>query len=381
MKFSCLTFILASVVATGLAGETIQRAPLYRGITDVVRSEAQPEGSRYLAFPSVLEVSPGVLWVAYKAGASHATDAGAGIEIVRHDLATGRTELLQRLNPESPKLFQMGELARLPDGTIGLYLDVHHVGDDNRHYRTGAESYRWDEGKKSFIGPERMAPIGGVTYGYPLDFTTKGDTTWQLIMSFGYLAGGRWSVDVVRSKDAGKSWQFIRNLSQEFGDLRINESAVVPHGDGFIVTTRGYDGHERLHRVDGQFKVQQQVDLTERYDFINRYIGRPRLFMRDGKGYIIGRNWTRPLDAPAERGGTPGAMKLSLFRFDPKTLAVEAHTVLDNVEEANVTDGYYAVPVFSERNGETILHAITYKAFNKQPPDIVRLDYRWEEVK
>ncbi len=375
------TLLLAALLTFTAAGEVPTRLPQHRGMVAVVRSAEQPEGLQYLAFPAVLMVEPDVIWVSYKAGRGHASDPGAPQEIVEHHLRTGETRLLQRLEPVAPKLYQMAEMVRFPDGNVALYLDVQAIGHDRRHYRTGVEEFRWDAARRQFVGPQMLKPIAGVTYGYPFDFVTRNATTWQLIMAFGYLPGGRWSVDAIRSDDAGKSWSFVRNLSEEFGDLRLNESGFIAHGDEFIVTTRGYDSRERLHRVDRDFRVLKQVDLTETYPFINSYVGRPRLFSRDGKGYLIGRNWTLPLDAPAERGGTPGAMKLSLFRFDLETLEIESHVVLDNDEEANVTDAYYAVPVFSNQDGRTMLHVITYKGLNRQAPDIVRLDYRWDEVK
>ena len=344
----------------------------------LVSASTQPPEFRYTAFPSLLRTGADEVWIAFKAGRSHATDAGAAMEVVRHTLSNGATKLLQRLGAPAPKIYQMGELTQLPDGQIALYLDVQAVGWDARHYRSGAEVIRWDPTRGAFGHPEALAPIGGVLYGYPLDFISEGRTTWQLIMAFGYhLPGGRWSVDAVRSEDSGRSWTLVRNLSTEFGGLKINESGLVRHGDGFIVTTRGYDGIARLHRTDREFHVRQQVELSGKHPLINNIIGRPRVFVRDGNGYLIGRNWTRP------KGSGPGAnpMQLCLIRFDPETLAVTSVVVLDNAENNNVTDGYYAVTTFTGAGPETLLHVFTYKALGGKPPDIVRFDYRWAEVK
>ena len=55
--------------------------------------------------------------------------------------------------------------------------------------------------------------------------------------------------------------------------------------------------------------------------------------------------------------------------------------MLDNADQKNVTDGYYAVTEFSGEGAQAILHVITYKAMSGQPPDIVRFDYRWSDVK
>jgi hypothetical protein len=348
----------------------------------LVRAATQPAEFRYTAFPSILQLGPDEVWIAYKVGRSHATDAGAAIEVARHELASGRTTLLQRMVAPDPKLYQMGELVRFPDQSIGLYIDVQSVGWDSRHYRAGAVTFRWDAARQTFAGPEPFPIVGGVLYGYPLDFASEGRTTWQLIMAFGYhLPGGRWSVDALRSDDSGRSWRFVRNLTEEFGGIRGNESGFVRHGDGFIVTTRGYDRVERLHRTDKDFKVRHQVDLTGKYPFINSYVGRPRVFVRDGHGYMIGRNWTRPTGTAAEKGAAASEMQLCLIRFDPDTLAVSSCVILDNADHQRVTDGYYAVTAFSGAGAATRLHVITYKALKGAPPDIVRFDYRWADVK
>jgi hypothetical protein len=344
----------------------------------LVSAATQPAAYRYAAFPTLLRTGPDEVWLAYKAGRSHATDVGAAIEVVRHTLSTGQTALIQRLPAPEPKLYQMGELARMPDGTVLLAIDVQEVGWDGRHYRAGAEVFRWDQDRKQFAGPTPLGPVDGVLYGYPLEFVTEGHTAWQLIMAFGYhQPAGRWSVDVLRSDDSGGAWRRVRNLTEEFGGIRANESGFIRHGDGFIVATRGYDGIARLHRTDGDFRVLRQIELSGKHSFINNIIGRPRLFVRDGGGYVLGRNWTRAKGS----GTTASAMQLSLIRFDPVTLAVTGCTVLDNADHGNVTDGYYAVSTFTREGATTRFHVFTYKALDRKPPEIVRFDYQWEDVK
>ncbi|MSU48906.1 MAG: hypothetical protein EXS37_07440 [Opitutus sp.] len=362
------------------AAESLVRTATRTGEFVLVAPASQPTEYRYTAFPTLLRVGPDAVWVAYKAGRSHATDAGAAIEVVAHTLSTGETKLIQRLPAPPPKLYQMGELTRLPDGTVAIYVDVQAVGWDGRHYRAGAEVFRWNTTRAAFDAPTLLEPVNGVRYGYPLDFISEGKTTWQLIMAFGYMQGGRWSVDALRSDDAGRSWNFVRNLTDGFGGIRANESGFVRHGDGFIVTTRGYDGIERLHRTDGEFRVRHQVVLTGKYPFINSHIGRPRIFGRGGQGYLIGRNRTQPGGkAVTEAGASP--MQLCLLRFDLETLAITSCVVLDNAENQNVTDGYYAVTAFSGAGATERFHVITYKAIAGQPPGIVRFDYRWDAVK
>ena len=114
--------------------------------------------------------------------------------------------------------------------------------------------------------------------------------------------------------------------------------------------------------------------------------GRPRLFERDGGFYLMGRNWDKP---PTNRGTVlgynqkklrqPGTtlMKLSLFRFGPVTLAISKHVILDNAEEENVIDGYYAVPYWQERRGttyfNTIIYITPYQPESRHPSTRVRL--------
>src|SRR5687767_7175264 len=140
---------------------------------------SQPAEYRYLAFPSLLRVGPDEVWIAYKAGRSHATDAGAAIEVIRHTLSTGATKLVQRLSAQTPKLYQIAELVRFPDGTIAMYIDVQSVGWDNRHYRSGAEVSRWSDVRQAFDTPVPLGLVNGLLYGYPLDFISEGQTTWQ----------------------------------------------------------------------------------------------------------------------------------------------------------------------------------------------------------
>ena len=383
MRCATTLLVFCSCWGTGLeAAAPTVRVAKKQAESVLVSAGAQPQEFRYTAFPSLLQTQPDEVWVAYKVGRSHATDAGAGIEVVRHVLSTGKTTLLQRMIAPAPELYQMGELARFPDGAIGLYIDVQSVGWDGRHYRAGATSFHWNGARGAFGGPTQLAPIEGVLYGYPFDFINDGKTTWQLIMAFGYhLPGGRWSVDAVRSDDNGQSWRFVRNLTEEFGGIRANESGFVRHGDGFIVTTRGYDRIARLHRTDREFKVRHQSDLTGKYPFINSYVGRPRVFIRDGHGYLIGRNWTRPNARAGEKSESPSEMQLCLIRFDPETLAVTSCVILDNAEYERVTDGYYAVVAFSGEGDSERMHVFTYKALKSAPPDIVRFDFRWADVR
>jgi hypothetical protein len=356
------------------AVEIVERLPNHRSQVYIARSDEQPADFRYLAFPSVLVMAPDEIWVAYKAGRSHAHDVGAAIVVASHRLSTGATKVLQVLKPPAGEIYQNVELGRLADGAVTVNIDVQRSGrpKENAVFRKGAVTFRWHPEQRVFTGPVAFAAINGVLYGYPFDFVTEGKTTWQLNMTFEYLPGGRRSVDVLRSDNNGATWSFVRNLSQEFGNIRSNESGFMRYQDGFIVVTRTYGHHLLLHRTDREFRPKLQADLTELYPFVNSPTGRPRVYTRDGNGYIISRNRVRAANKH---------MQLSLFRFDRDTLAVTGHVVLDNREDAVVGDGYYAVPVWAERDGRTWLHVVTYTGRGSPSPQIVRFDYLWDEIK
>jgi hypothetical protein len=144
----------------------------------------------------------------------------------------------------------------------------------------------------------------------------------------------------------------------------------MTHGDGFIVTARGYDNRHWLLRTDAEFHVRQKADLNAANDLITSHIGRPRLFARDGGSYLLGRNWIEK-----------DVMQLAMFKFDPQTLAITKHVVLDNAEKLRVADGYYAQAYWVEKEGRTRFHVITYKRGTEKNASIVRLDFAWEAVK
>ena len=250
------------------------------------------------------------------------------------------------------------------------------------------------DGGRTFGPLVRFGEVDGIEFGYPFGSVVEGGTTWMIVMTFSHLPGGysviekyphAGQVAIIRSDDNGLSWMMVRNLTREFGDVPINESFFVRCADGFLVVTRGYDQQCRLHRTDGKFKVQQQVSLTEKYAFIERYVGRPRLFDRDGGTYLIGRNWTGSTAQVDRRDdgkpNSPKAMKMCLFRLDPETLQVVSYAVLDNAEAANVTDGYYPAPYWLDREGETFLRVVDYKSVDRRPPEIVEFEFRWTEIR
>lgn len=374
--------------------------PYYKYVQTLVPS-AGLDDKNYLMVPVLLRVSESDLLVGYKRGYSHYNDREADFEILHLNPVTQRVSP-DKIDLHQPELnFQNGEFARFANGEIACYLDVQASGTHDKKpqaVRLGVLQYRSRDGGPTFHDAGKLGLVDGVEYGYVFDAITSGQTTWLLAMTFGNLPGGKsvpdslphhaGSVDVIRSVDNGKSWHLVKSLSHAFGNIAINESSFVQYKDGFLVAARGYDNRQWLSQTDGDFNLRKQVELNSIYPFIRSYIGRPRLFGQDGHFYLLGRNWTSPGsmrpygdNQQSARIAKNSPMKLSLFRVDPETLGITKHTILDNAENENVVDGYYAMPYWQNRKGHPYLNIITYKRSFNRLPDIVRLEFDWDEVK
>jgi hypothetical protein len=280
---------------------------------------------------------------------------------------------------------QMGEWVRFPNGDIANYIDAQRPTAPSR---IGLRFVRSQDGGHNFGPVERVGKIDGVEYGYAFESITRDQSTWMLVMTFANLDGGGepvfgagsqpGTVDVIRSDDNGTNWRFVANITRELGGAPINESSFVPYGDGFLVAARGYDRQQWLLRTDSDFKLLHRVDLASTHPFIRSSLGRPRVFTHDGGWYLLARNTLEPGATVAE-GVKGNPMRLSLFEFDPLSLMITRHFVLDNAEGENVADGYYAVPYWHERDGKEYLSVITYKRLNASGPDLIRLEFDWSE--
>lgn len=344
----------------------IPATPQFR-IEETLISYRGTESQDYLAFPAVVSSGDQEILISYKRGESHARDPGAVLEIIRFDLENGRVtqDPIQVGMPDA--IMQMGEWVRFPDGSLASYIDVQKIDENGQHYRTGLMRTVSHDNGKTFSDLEAVGVIDGIEYGYLFDTATIGNRVYALIMTFEYLTGGRRTVDALYTDDNGSTWNFINNLSQEFGNIRINESSLIPYEQGFLVATRGYDDKQRLHRVDINFNVIKEADLTANTPSMASYLGRPRIFTHEDNYFLIGRNWRAPYrEIPMEQ---------SLVRFDPENLTVEKQFSTDNVGRGKVTDGYYPCPVIVETSKQTLLNVFDYKALLGNPPDIVRFQF------
>lgn len=379
VAFRSVVFLLCTSLALA-AGAGVVR-PVKPVTESVILASAALDDWRYLAFPALHDAGDEIL-VSYKRARSHAQDAGAALELARLEPSTGRVTARTTLARVPGEIMQMGEWVRFPNGDLVSYIDAQRPGTATT--RTGLLAVRSTDGGRTFGPPERVGVVDGVEYGYAFDRIVEGPTVWMLAMTFANLPGGKsvfagrpmaGSVDVLRSDDNGRSWHRVRALSREFGDVPINESAFTRWGDGFLVTTRGYDNRQRLHLTDGAFRLVRQVDLTAAHSFMQTFVGRPRLLVRDGVAYLLGRNVTRP---PTEK---VRPMQLCLLRLEVATLAATECVVLDNADLAPVTDGYYAMSYFRPDAAGEQFHIVTYRGRAGAAPDLVHLAFRWSDLK
>ena len=377
-----LIFALGASLAS--AAEPALRVPPFK-VTEIVVESAVRDGRvRYPAFPALLPLEDGRVLLTYKDGHGHTHDPGAEVNTLEVDLSRGTSREGVRFTPPEPLLFQCAEPVRFADGRVALFFDTQFIGPEPRHYRAPMRWTTSADNGRTFAAPAVFPVVDGTGYGYPQEGLTIGGTTYLMVMSFGYLAGGHWSMDILRTEDSGATWSRVRDLAQELNVPGFNEGAMLPHGDGFLIASRSYDGIARLHEVDASFRLRRQVNLTDESPWINGYIGRPR-WLRHGENiYLLGRNWTQPAPAPVRRSGDnplgfPPAQQLCLFRIDPGTLRPVTGWILDNAENAPVTDGYYAVAATSGAAADEKLHLFTYKALGGGPPSLIRLEFRWSD--
>lgn len=333
------------------------------------------EQPRYYAFPTLVQRRDGTILIAYKNGVKHMLDPEASLDTLILDPASGAIVSRQTVDRTPGWIHQNPELVRMPDGSLFLYDDIQKPGRTKA--RTGLRVYRSTDEGATFRDEGWFPQVGEFGIGYTFDdavMESSGSpedgtrSVVMLAMSFPELAGGRRAVHAVRTDDYGRSWTFIRNLNEEFS-FAFNESSLLPFAEGFVIVARGDDQTTRAYRTDHAFRRIAERDLSAQHESID-YIGRPKLFVRDGQTFLLCRNI-----AKGEKAGT-----LRLYRFDPATLAVGASVQLDENEYA-AGHSYYAECFMTESAGRPMFHVITYvPTAVADMPDIVWLSYDWREL-
>lgn len=340
------------------------------------------EGKNYLAFPAVLRLSDEKVLITFKRGTSHGSDREADCDALVFNTVTNRVTDHFRLGSIPAKKFQLTVPMKTADGAIRLYTDMQNQGQDNKNYREGMHYSTLKADGRSTEEWKRLPEIGGIEYGYPFDFIVEGKTVYMLAMSFGYRPGSTWSVAVLRSDDGTATWKFVKDITAALGGGPINESSFVRAGSDFLIACRGYPGQStRIARFDKSFNLLKVADLTGSDKSLSNYIGWPRIFLRDGQAYVLGRIWPNLPGQPLPNGMKDS--RLGLVRIDLQSLTVTNVSLLDNADGLlPVKDAYYAAPYWQKTGDETWFNTITYRSAGAaEAPDIIRLAFRWEEVK
>lgn len=351
--------------------------------TRVITDNGSGGPTRYYAFPTVLRLPDGTLLIAYKNGDRHALDPEASLEMLRYDPDSGEVLSRRTINRTPGWIHQNPELARMPDGTITLSVDIQRPGGGKM--RMGLRVYRSDDEGETFRDEGWFPQAGGYAYGYALDDAhwigreNRADLVTEqpgpsevavdlLAMSFPELTGGRRAVHALRSTDSGQSWSHIRNLNEEF-DFAFNECALLSYQDGYVIVARGDNQATRAYRTDREFRRIGESRWSDIYDSI-AYIGRPKLFEREGSWYVLCRNVAQ---------GAPTSLRL--YRFEPETLTLLGNVLLDE-NESQIGHSYYAEHLFTGEREEARLHVITYAPYRvPDMPDIVAFCLDWAQIR
>ncbi len=394
------------VVPNGEAPKTVDRyTPEYNKVEILYDGDTEtPETDEYYthaysAFPTLLHLSDEEVMVVFKRGIGHAYNEGHDDimiynpkteEIVSHESFYN----VEGENPQNP------ELAKMPNGDIVAFLDrqtatANLTSIGVKKYRlkydaetgTYADEWVFDPGNTEDEPTNNdefalLQDTDGVQYFSTFDDAVVGDTIYELAITGGShantLAGydkynnGDTAVHVIKSTDNGYTWEHVMNVTEACG-MSINESSLEPLDDGgFFFVCRGYDLKTTVFTTDADFNITNKSVVSNEYSCI-QYIGRPKIFKKDGEYYLVCRN---------VRSGANE--ELALYRFDVENLAPETYVV---IEEPMTTasslggHGHYTEPFFVEKDGVEYLNLINYTNAYTCNPDIVRYELKWDEIK
>lgn len=346
---------------------------------------ADGKSSTYLAFPTILKLSDEKVLVAYKATTAH-MDVEADLDLIVYNPTTKQVISKTTIDGTVGEAAQNPELMQMPNGDLVIYLDVQRITSSGQQ-RYGIKEIRSTDGGVSWktlasdgtyksvsqVAKRDYKPLQddkGIVYGYNFDDVTVDGTVYMLAMTFADFAAnpGR-SVHIIKSSDNGATWTHVKNLTTTFG-INFNESTLEAYDGGFIVNCRkDTDGKKGVtYRTDANFNVLKQEDYSDYADFL-KTTHRPKMFVENGKYYLMGRN---VLDT---------ATTLCLYEIDPVTLVPLKYIELKRLTGYNYANSFYAEYYLQERNGITYFNVITYEDTRHNGyPDIVRYEYVWEEL-
>lgn len=350
--------------------------------TQLILSHDAVGKNPYLSFPCVARVNDKEVLITFKRGSGHGDDKESDCDVILFNTVTNTILEHKSIGSLPKRKFQLTVPVEIAPGDWRFYTDLQEQGQDNKNYRVGMHFTSGHGVVKTVDAWKPLPLIEGIEYGYPLDFIAEEKTVYMLAMSFGYRPGSLWSVAVLKSVDGAKSWKKIQNISEALGGGPINESCFTKVGSDFVVVSRGYPGQEtKIARFDKDFKIKQVVDLTGVGKPLEGYIGWPRIYYRDNQLYVIGRLRTQVVN-PQDKLLVGKQKRLGLLKIDPATLNLSQIAFLDNEDGlGEVMDGYYAGVYWQKSEGETWFNAVTYRSEGKNPPDIIRLAFKWDEVR
>lgn len=323
---------------------------------------------QYLSFPTLLKLSDERVIALYRRGPTHYLCHGI-IEMITYNPKTeqviSRTEFYNQstINAQNP------ELVKMPNGDIVCYLDTQKPSGSST-VRYGIKQFRSTDNGLSWVETDGLVDDLGIEYGYTFDDAIIGNDIYMIVMTFPELEdkGHGRSVHMIKSSDNGSSWTHLKDLNDEFG-FSFNESSIEVYQDGFFMVLRGDDNITRAFITDIDCNLIVWRSLSSEYDCIAN-IGRPKLFIENGNYYLMCRNVLSSTSA-----------ELALYKLKVDTIEIVEHTQLDLASVNYTRDTYYAEYYMQSKNDELYFNVITYRPSSKSgDPNIIRLEYKWNEI-
>lgn len=349
----------------------------------------------YLAFPTIKKINDQKVVIIYKRGIEHAWNV-AHDEVMIYNPTTEEIvsrDVLYNADGENP---QNPELVKMPNGDLIALLDRQYPADCTSSKGTktvekgvaimrstdGGENWALDAGNTTdeYTNNDAFALLQdneGVQYGSTYDDLIVGNTAYVLAfthetagLELGGTAQRGTDVPIIKTDDNGHSWTYVTSLTDLAG-VSINESSFIELSNGdFFFICRGYDESTIAIRTDSNFNLIKKTVVSADYYSIG-YIGRPKLFEKDGEYYLVCRNVRK--DANEE---------LALYRFDVENLVPETYVVIEEpMTSSRAGNGHYSEPYFITKDGVEYVNFINYTNAYTGDPDLVRYELIWDEIK